>query len=73
MTSASLMHEAGHKTDALGKPREPWGGEGGGWGLQDGVLHVHLWLIRVDGWQKLPQYCTNYHPIKLTLRKPKKK
>ena len=29
MTSASVMHEAGHKTDALGKPREPWGGEGG--------------------------------------------
>ena len=29
MTSASVMHEAGHKTDALGKPGEPWGGEGG--------------------------------------------
>ena len=29
MTSASVMHEVGHKTDALGKPGEPWGGEGG--------------------------------------------
>ena len=36
---------------------EPWGGEGGGWGVQDGVLHVHLWLIHVDVWQKPPQYC----------------
>ena len=27
---------------------EGWGREGDGRGVQDGVTHVHLWLIHVD-------------------------
>jgi len=44
-----------------------WGGswEGGsGWGT-----HVHPWLIHVNVWQKLPQYCK---VISLQLNKLKK-
>ena len=26
-------------------------------GFQDGKTHAHPWLIHVDVWQKLPQYC----------------
>ena len=36
---------------------ERWGGEGSGWGVQDGGTHVHSWLIHVDVWQKPLQYC----------------
>ena len=49
MTSASLMHEAGHPKLVLWDNPEGWGGEGGGRGF--------LWLIHVDVWQKPPQYC----------------
>ena len=35
---------------------EGWGGQGGGRRVQDGGIHVHLWLIHVDVWQKPPQY-----------------
>ena len=49
MTSASLMHEAGHTKLVLWDNPEGWGGEGGGRGF--------LWLIHVDVWQKPPQYC----------------
>ena len=47
------MHETGcsglvHRDDLEG-----WDKEGGsGWGT-----HVHPWLIRVNVWQKPPQYC----------------
>ena len=53
MTSASLMHEAGHPKPGLWKNPEGWGGEG----VQDGGTHVYLWLIHVDVWRKPPQYC----------------
>ena len=43
------------KASALGQP-EGWGGEGGK-RIQDGGTHVYLWLIHVNVWQKLPQYC----------------
>ena len=36
MTSASLMHEAGHSKLVLWDNPEGWGGEGGGRGIQDG-------------------------------------
>ena len=36
MTSASLMHEAGHSKPVLGDNPEGRGGEGGGRGCQDG-------------------------------------
>ena len=36
---------------------EGWGREGGGWGVQDGETHVHMWLIHVDVWQKPPRDC----------------
>ena len=56
MTSASLMHEAGHsKASALGHPRRI------GWGRRwEGEFRMQdtcsLMLIHVDVWQK-PQYC----------------
>ena len=57
MTSANLMHEAGHSKLVLWNNPQGWGGEGGAKGVQDGGTHVHLWLIHVDVWQKPPQYC----------------
>ena len=56
MTSASLMHEAGHSKLVLWGHPEGWGEEEGG-GVQNGGTHVHLWLIHVDVWQNPPQYC----------------
>ena len=49
MTSASLMHEAGHSKLVLWDNPEGWGGEGGGRGVQDGGTPVYSWLIHVDG------------------------
>ena len=43
------------KADALGQPRG-MGWEGRWEGVQDGVTHVHAWLIHVDVWQKPPQF-----------------
>ena len=40
MTTASLMHEAGHSKLVLWDDPEGWGGEGGGRGVQDGE-HVY--------------------------------
>ena len=57
MTSANLMHEAGHPKLVLWDNPEGWGGEGGGKGVQDGGTHIHPWLIHVHVWQKPPQYC----------------
>ena len=51
MTSASLMHEAGHSKLVLWDNPEGWGGEGGGRGVQDGGTHVYPWLIHVDVWK----------------------
>ena len=57
MTSANLMHEAGHSKPVLWDKPEGWGGEGGAKRIQDGGTHVHLWLIHVDVWHKPSQYC----------------
>ena len=57
MTSASSMHETGYSKPVLWDNPEGWGGDGGGRGVQDEETHVHPWLIRVDVWQKPPQYC----------------
>ena len=59
MTSASLMHEAGHSKPGLWGNPEGWGGEGGGSGFQDRGTQVHPWVIHVNVWQKKkpPQYC----------------
>ena len=57
MTSASLMHEAGHSKLVLWDSPEGWGGEEREGGVQDGGTHVHLWLIHVNVWQNPPQYC----------------
>ena len=44
------------KAGALGQPiGMEWGGR---WeGVLGGETYVHLWLILVNVWQKLPQYC----------------
>ena len=57
MTSANSMHETGYPKPLLWDNPEGWGGEGGGRGFQDGVIHVHPWLINVDVWKKPSQYC----------------
>ena len=57
MTNVSLMHEVGHSKLVLQDNTEGWEGEGHGRGLQDEGTHVHPWLIHVDVWKKLPQYC----------------
>ena len=41
MTSANLMHEAGHPKQVLWDNPEGWGGVGGERGVQDGGTHVH--------------------------------
>ena len=53
MTSANLMHEAGHSKLVLWDNPEGWGREGGDRRVQDGWTHVHPWLIHVNE----PQYC----------------
>ena len=62
MTSASLMHEAGHLKPVLWHNPEGSEGEGGGRGVQG--THVYLWLIHVDVRQKPSQYC-NYPLTKI--------
>ena len=57
VTSANLMHEAGHPKLVLWENPDGWGGEGGEKGVPDGGTYVHPWLIHVDVWQKPPQYC----------------
>ena len=37
MTSASLVHEAGHSKSVHWDNPEGWDGEGDGWGIQDGA------------------------------------
>ena len=55
MTSASLMHEAGHSKPVLWDTQrygvEWWEGDSE-WGT-----HVHLWQSHVDVWQGPPQCC----------------
>ena len=41
MTSASLMHEAGHSKPVLWDNPEGWGEEEGGRGVHDGGTRVH--------------------------------
>ena len=53
MTSASLMHEAGHSKLVLWDNPE---GKDVEW-LQDRETYVHPWVIHVSVWQKPPQYC----------------
>ena len=45
MTSASLMHEAGHSKPVLWDNPEGWGGEGDGRGVQDGG---DTWTLMAD-------------------------
>ena len=42
MTSASLVHEAGHSKSVHWDNPEGWDGEGDGWGIQDGAhMYTH--------------------------------
>ena len=56
MTSASLMHEAGHSKLVLWDNPEGYSGEGGGRRVQDEGNTCNLLPIHVDGWQ-------NHHNI----------
>ena len=57
------MHVTGHSKPVHWDNPEGWDGEGGRRGVQDRGTHVHSWLIHVNVWQKLPEYC-NWPPIK---------
>ena len=57
MTSASLIHEAGHSKLVLWDNSEGCSGEGGGKGIQDGETHAHPWVTQVNVWQNPQQYC----------------
>jgi len=63
MTSASLMHEAGHSNLVFWDNPEGWGGEGGGRQVQGGETHARPWLIHVDIWQKPPQSVQFSHSV----------
>ena len=56
MTSASLMHEAGHPKLVLWDNPERHCWEGGGKEGSGCREHISLWLIDVDVWQKQSQY-----------------
>ena len=57
MTNVSLMHEVGHSKLVLRDNTKGWEGEGHGRGLQDEETHVNPWLIHVEVWKNLRQYC----------------
>ena len=57
MTSPCSVHETGHSKPVRWDNPVDWDGDGGGWGVQDGVTHVHPWLIHVSVWPKPPQCC----------------
>ena len=65
MTSASLMHEAGHSKSVLWDNPEGWDGveREVGRGFRMGG-HLQPWLIHANVRQNPPQYC-NYPPIKI--------
>ena len=48
MTSASVMHEAGHPKPVLWDNPEGSGGEGVGRGVQEGEEACFLWPVHVD-------------------------
>ena len=48
MSSANLMHEAGHPKPMFWDNPEVQSGKGGGRGVHDGGTHVYPWLIYVD-------------------------
>ena len=48
MASACLMHETKHSNPVHWDNQEGWDGKEGGRGVQDGWIHVHLWLIHVN-------------------------
>ena len=57
IASPGSMHETGcsgpvYWDNSKGKDGEGGGGGGSGW-----VTHVHPWLVHVNVWQKLLQYC----------------
>ena len=56
VTSASLMHDAGHSEQALWTTQRDGAGRELG-GAQEGETHVHSRVGHGDDWQKPPQYC----------------
>ena len=51
------MHEAGYPKLVLWDNPDGLGWEGGGGEFGMGEMHVYLWPIHVDVWQKPSQYC----------------
>ena len=57
MTSASSMYEGGYPKSVLWDNPEGQGREGRRRRVQDGGIHVYLWPIHAEVWQKPSQYC----------------
>ena len=57
MTSPSSRHETGRSKPVHWDYPVGWDEKGGGRGVWDEGAHVHPWLVHVNVWQKLPQYC----------------
>ena len=57
MTSASLMHEAGHSKPELWENQRDGAGNEMGEGFRMGEHMCNPWLIHVNVWQKPLQYC----------------
>ena len=67
MTSASLMHEAGHPKPGLWDNAEGYGGEGGWRGLQDGG-RVDTCIPMADSCQCMSKKSQYYKAIILQLK-----
>ena len=57
MASGNLLYDAGSSNPVLCDNLETLHGMRGGRKFKTGELCVYLWLIHVDVWQKLTQYC----------------
>ena len=57
MISPSSMQESENSKPVNWDNPEGWDGDRGMRGIQDGGTRVQLWLIHVNVWKKLPQYC----------------
>ena len=68
MTSANSMHEAWYSKPVLWDNPEGQGREGRWRGVQNGEIHVHLWLNHAKNvWQKSPPFCKLNKLIKINI------
>ena len=52
-----MLYDGGSSNQVLCDNLEEWDGVGGRREIQEGGDILYLWLIHVDVWQRLTQYC----------------